>query len=87
MIKSIFSSTAKALEEHGLVPAALLCVVLIAVTFGIGCLVVWICTALWNVCLVAAIPFITKEVTFWQMWGIYLLFHLLRSSINSNKND
>lgn len=40
--------------------------------FGIDCLIVWGCMALWNACLVGAVP-ILAQVSYWQMWGIYLL--------------
>jgi hypothetical protein len=58
---------------------------MIALIFGIMSGVVAIVMALWNGCLVALFPAI-PEITFWQMWGIYLLFDiLLKPSIPSNK--
>lgn len=60
-------------EQYGLGVLIMAVIFVLALAFGIDCLIVWGCMALWNSCLVAAIPFITAEVGYWQMWGIYLL--------------
>lgn len=60
-------------EKYGCGGLIFICLLALALLFGIDCLIVWGCMALWNSCLVAAIPFITAEVGYWQMWGIYLL--------------
>ena len=85
LVNQLFSSTKKTLDKDGCGYAILLFIVLLALVFGIDCLIVWACMALWNGCLLAAMPVITAEVSYWQMWGIYLLFgFLIRSSGNIN---
>ena len=88
LANQVFSSTKKTLKEDGCGSAILLFIVLLALVFCFDCLIVWACMALWNGCLLAAMPHITAEVSYWQMWGIYLLFgFLIRSSnINTNKD-
>lgn len=87
LANQVFSSTKKTLKEEGCGYAIAISLVLLALAFGLDCLIVWICMALWNGCLLAAMPIITAEVSYWQMWGIYLLFgFLVRSSTNINTN-
>ena len=89
LANQVFNSTKKTLKEEGCGSAILLFIVLLALVFGFDCLIVWACMALWNGCLLAAMPHITAEVSYWQMWGIYLLFgFLIRSSgsVNTNKD-
>ena len=59
-----------------------------ALAFGIDCLIVWFCMFLWNSCLVAAIPAVSA-VGYWQMYGLYLLFHILfKATVNTTtKSD
>ena len=40
---------------------------------------VWILQLLWNFCLVAIIPI--APISYWQMWGIYLICRLLFGSV------
>ena len=88
LANQVFGSTKKTLKDKGSGYAILLFIVLLALVFGFDCLIVWACMALWNGCLLAAMPHITAEVSYWQMWGIYLLFgFLIRSSnINTSKD-
>jgi hypothetical protein len=75
-------------EKYGCGGMILLCIVLLALVFGIDCLIVWACMALWNGCLLGAIPIITSEVSFWQMFGIYYLFgFLFRAHPKFSNND
>ena len=89
LANQVFSSTKKTVEDKGCGYAILLCIVLLALAFGFDCLIVWACMALWNGCLLAAMPTVTAEVSYWQMWGIYLLFSLFfrsSSTINTSKD-
>lgn len=88
MVRLALNSAKKACNESNLGVAILLCIILIALAFGLDCLIVWWAMTLWNGCLVGAIPLLLK-VKYWQMWGIYLLFgFLFRARItNSNTNS
>lgn len=68
-MKDKFNEYAEKLGCGGLIVALIIC---FAILFGIDCLIVWGCMALWNACLVGAVPFLA-QVGYWQMWGIYLL--------------
>ena len=69
-------TTKQGYDEGGVLAAIVVCLLMIALIFGIMSGVVAIAMALWNGCLVALFPVI-PEITFWQMWGIYLLFDIL----------
>lgn len=89
LANQVFSSTKRTLEDKGCGYAIAIFLVLLILAFAFDCLFVWICMALWNGCLLAAMPYITAEVSYWQMWGIYLLFgFLIRSSgsVNTRKD-
>ena len=86
MVGLALSSAKKVYDGSGLGLAILICVILVALAFGIDCLIVWWAMALWNGCLVGAMP-ILMEVGYWQMWGIYLLFgFLFRARITKSTN-
>ena len=70
------SSARKACKNSGCGTVIFIAVFLLGVAFGIDCLLVWAAMALWNACLVAALP-ILAEVGYWQMWGIYLLMRIV----------
>ena len=73
-----------ALEMIGVVLGVIL---VLGIAFGILSLVVWIAWMLWNGVLRDVFPAV-PEITFWQMWGLYLLSNILfKSSINNNKNE
>ena len=59
--------------------------ILLGLVFGVECLIVWIAMLLWNSCLVAAIPLV-MPLSFWQMWGIYILCNVLFKTVRTNKN-
>ena len=56
------------------------------VAFGLLSFVVWIAMLLWNEVLRDLFP-IVPEVTFWQMWGLYLLSNILFKSSSSSSNN
>lgn len=91
MFNAMKEGISEAFEEHGAGTAIIVTILLIGIVFGVLCGVVAIAVALWNGCLDPMLEqmFQTKiqNVTFWQMWGIYLLFDILvkPSSSNSNK--
>ena len=61
-------------------------IVVCAIAFGIDCFIVWIAMLLWNGCLAAVIP--VSTVSFWQMYGLYLLSNiLLKTRVNINKSE
>lgn len=72
----LVKTTKQGYDEGGVIAAIVVCLLMIALIFGIMSGVVAIAMALWNGCLVALFPAIS-EITFWQMWGIYLLFDIL----------
>lgn len=62
-------------------------VLIIGLAFGLAALEVWICMLLWNGVLCAVFTTI-PTISFWHMWGLSILFHLLFASrhINFGKN-
>ena len=83
----LVKTTKQGYDEGGIVTAILVCIIMIAIIFGIMSGIVAIAMALWNGCLVALFPVI-PEITFWQMWGVYLLLDiLLKPAIPSNNKE
>ena len=83
----LVKTTKEGYDAGGIIAAILVCLLMTALIFGIMSGVVAIAMALWNGCLVALFPAIS-EITFWQMWGIYLLFDiLLKPTIPSNNKE
>lgn len=72
----IIKTTKEGYDNGGVAAAILVCILMLALVFGIMSGVVGIAMALWNGCLVALFPAI-PHITFWQMWGIYLLLDIL----------
>lgn len=72
----LVKTTKEGYDAGGIAVAIVVCVLMIGLIFGIMSGVVAIAMALWNGCLVALFPAIS-EITFWQMWGIYLLLDIL----------
>ena len=88
MITKVGSWMKKCFETAGGVALGILLIALVfGLAFGIDCLIVWMCMALWNSCAVAAVS-VLSPVSFWQMWGIYLLASfLIRDSATSTSNS
>lgn len=92
MFSIIANSTKKTKEELGCGYAIAVCIILLGLVFGIDCLVVWACMALWNICLVpvlAGTAVAVGTIKFWPMFGLYLLFGFLfraRTQSNSSSN-
>ena len=83
----LVKTTKQGYDKGGIVTAILVCLIMIALIFGIMSGVVAIAMALWNGCLVALFPVI-PHIGFWQMWGIYLLLDILvKPAIPSNNNN
>ena len=83
----LVKTTKEGYDEGGVLAAIVVCLLMIALIFGIMSGVVAIAMALWNGCLVALFPAISK-ITFWQMWGIYLLIDILfKPSIPSSSKE
>ena len=61
-------------------------IMVFGVAFGLLSFVVWIAWLLWNGVLRDVFPAV-PEVTFWQMWGLYLLSNILLKSSGSNNNS
>lgn len=91
MYNKIFSSTKDTWEDKGCGYAIFLLIFLLALAFGIDCLIVWACMALWNACLVpllAGTALAVGTIKFWPMFGIYLLFgFLFRHSSTTSSNS
>lgn len=82
----LVKATKDGYSDGGIVVAILVFVLMLGLIFGIMSGVVGIAMALWNGCLVALFPMI-PHITFWQMWGIYLLLDILiKPSIPANNN-
>lgn len=56
------------------------------IAFGLLSFAVWIAWLLWNGVLRDVFPAV-PEVTFWQMWGLYLLSNILFKSSSSSNNN
>lgn len=63
-------------EEISCLACIFIFLLIIALVFGICCLFWWIGMLLWNGCLIAAVPVLTK-VGFWQFAGIDILCGIL----------
>lgn len=91
-IKTAFKKLKDTCEDASLGVLGVIGVILgIALIFGIAfgllSFVVWIAWLLWNGVLRDVFP-IVPEVSFWQMWGLYLLSNiLLKSSSSSNSKS
>ena len=83
----LVKTTKEGYDTGGVAVAIVVCLFMIALIFGIVSGAVAIAMALWNGCLCNIFTSV-REVTFWQMWGIYLLLDILvKPSIPSNKKD
>lgn len=71
----ISNATKEANRDYGLGTAIVVCIILLGIVFGLLCGVIAIATALWNGCIHDV--FGLQEVSFWQMWGIYLVCDIL----------
>ena len=93
-IKTAFKKLKDACEDAGLGVLGVIGVILgialiFGVAFGLLSFVVWVAMLLWNGVLCDLFP-IVPEVTFWQMWGLYLLSNILfksRGSSNKSKSE
>lgn len=91
-IKKALVKAKEKLEDDGLgvlgaIGVLLGVVLVLGVAFGILSVIVWIAWMLWNGVLCDVFPAV-PEVTFWQMWGLYLLSNILfKSSISNNKSE
>lgn len=72
-------------KEGGIAVAICTLIILLGVVFGLYCGLAAIAMALWNGCLVAAIP-ILAEVGFWQMFGVMILFNILFGKTSSGSS-
>ena len=83
----LVKTTKQGYDEGGVISAIVVCLLMIALIFGIMSGVVAIAMALWNGCLVALFPAI-PYITFWQMWGIYLLLDIhIKPAIPANNTN
>ena len=61
-------------------------IMVLGIAFGLLSLVVWIGMLLWNGVLHNIFP-VVPEVSFWQMWGLWILSDILFKPSSSGKND
>lgn len=90
MFNAVFNGTKNVYEEKGCGYAIFLFIFLLALVFGIDCLIVWACMALWNACLVpllAGTALAVGTIKFWPMFGIYLLFGFLFKSHSTSSSS
>lgn len=73
-------------EEQGFATALLVLILLLGITFGLLSGFIWIAMLLWNGVLVALFPAV-GTITFWQMWGLYLLLDILVKPSSSSRNE
>lgn len=85
MVNTITKATKEGYDEGGVCTAIVVCILLLGLVFGIYCGIIGIAMALWNGCLVALFPVI-PHITFWKMWGIYLLFDILVKPVVTSSN-
>ena len=76
----LVNTTKEGYDAGGIGVAILVFIIMLGIIFGVLCGVIGIAMALWNGCLVVLFPMI-PEITFWQMWGIYLLFDILLNDL------
>lgn len=85
MFNILVESVKEANEEHGFGTALFALIILLGVIFALLSGIIWVAMLLWNSVLIALFPAI-GTITFWQMWGLYLLFDiLLKPSASSSK--
>ena len=89
-IKKAFGKLKDACEDAsigvlGVIGIILGIVLIFGIAFGLLSFVVWIAMLLWNGVLRDVFP-VVPEVTFWQMWGLYLLSNILLKSSSSSNN-
>ena len=91
MFNTIKTTLVKAKEKFedaelgilGVIGVILGIILVFGIAFGILSFAVWIAWLLWNGVLRDMFPVI-PEVTFWQMWGLYLLSNILLKSNSSS---
>lgn len=86
MVNTLIKSTKKANEEGGLLAGFLVFVLIAGLIFGLLSGIIAIAMALWNGVLVALFPVIST-ISFWQMWGLYLLLDILIKPAIPSNND
>lgn len=79
----LFNSEPKDLVEY---------LVLVGIIIGVMCLIllalageIWIAQLIWNVCIVAIFP--VAPISYWQMWGVYLIARFLFCSIQYSSSN
>ena len=84
-MKNITNSLHKMKEDGASIGVIIvLAIILFGIVIGLQCGIVFIAMVLWNSCLVAAIPVI-HAVSYWQMWGIYILSNIIFKSVATIK--
>ena len=84
-MKNITNSLHKMKEDGASIGVIIVvAIILFGIVIGLECGIVFIAMLLWNHCLIAAIPVIT-EVSYLQMWGIYVLFNIIIKSTTLRK--
>jgi uncharacterized membrane protein len=86
MFNTIKKTVAESCDEYGIGTAILTFILLLGIVFGVLCGVIAIAMMLWNGVLITLFPMI-PEVTFWQMWGLWLLFDILIKPSSSSNSD
>ena len=85
MFNILAESVKETKKTHGFGTAMWALIILLGVIFALLSGIVWVAMLLWNGVLIALFPTI-GAITFWQMWGLYLLFDiLLKPSVPSQK--
>lgn len=82
----IINTTKEGYKEGGVAAAILVCILMLGIVFGVLSGVIAIATALWNGVLIALFPMI-PHITFWKMWGLYLLLDILVKPSSSNTKN
>lgn len=76
-------------EDYGCAAYVLICILVLALAFGLFCLNAWLVMLLWNA-VVCAIWVAAPAITFWQSFGLILMVRLAFGNFKlggSSKDD
>jgi hypothetical protein len=59
----------------------------LALAFGISCLLAWVGMVLWNWVIVGELGLFATKIGFWPMWGLVELCSILFKTHNYNSNN
>lgn len=83
-----FNKLLREKDDIGCGTLILALIVIVGIAFGLSCLYAWIGMLLWNWIMPILWPCVI-EMTFWPMWGLLELCHIMFRPVhwNTNNND